>query len=223
MASFIVTRRNGLYPRAAAALAFAFCVAFSGAALGGEQCNYSTYKWNVHTRKTVEPRRVSKPMSELTAEEKDSQTGCTVCEEDQVTMSFPGLPPFRVCRLLAPRVEQIITELQRNHAPLRDVVGYRVGMTRGNPDRAGNRTGFSNHSYGVALDINTAQNGLYENCFHYNPACRLIKGGAWNPNQETSLTGDSMIVREFKRNGFKWGGEIAGQQKDFMHFSPTGY
>ncbi len=23
--------------------------------------------------------------------------------------------------------------------------------------------------------------------------------------------------------GFKWGGEIAGKQKDFMHFSLTGY
>jgi len=214
---------HGVYSRAAAALAFSVFVAFSGAALGNEQCTYSTYKWNTHTRKAVEPRRVTKPMSGLTAEEKDSQTGCTVCEEDQVELTFPGLRPFKVCKLLAPRVEKIITELQRKNAPLRDVVGYRVGMTRGNPDKSGNRTGFSNHSYGVALDINTAQNGLYENCARYSSACRLIKGGAWNPKQELSLTLDSLIVREFKENGFKWGGEIAGMQKDFMHFSPTGY
>jgi hypothetical protein len=73
------------------------------------------------------------------------------------------------------------------------------------------------------VDINTNQNGLYENCVSFNSSCRLIKGGAWNPNQQLSLTSDSIIVQEFKRNGFKWGGEIAGQQKDFMHFSPTGY
>ena len=127
-------------------------------------------------------------------------------------------------RAVEPRmVEKIIAELQRQHAPLKDVVGYRVGMTRGNPDKHGNRTGFSNHSFGVALDINTDHNGLYENCFKVSSACRLIKGGRWDPKQEESLTADSLIVRTFKQNGFKWGGEIAGQQKDFMHFSPTGY
>ncbi len=215
--------RHGVRPRAAFAPAFLLLVALSGVAFGNQQCSYSTYKWNIHQRKAVEPVRVTKPMSELTPAERDSQTGCTVCEEDQVTMSFPGLPPFKICRHLAPRVERIITELQRRHAPLRDVVGYRVGMTRGNADQAGNRTGFSNHSYGVALDINTAQNGLYENCVNFSASCRLIKGGPWNPAQELSLTGDSLIVAEFKRNGFKWGGEIAGLQKDFMHFSPTGY
>ena len=195
----------------------------AGLASAGEQCTYSTYKWNVNIRKAVEPRMVSKPMSELTDAEKDKETGCTVCLEDQVQLSFPGLKPFLICRKLAPRVEQIINELQRQHAPLKDVVGYRVGMTRGNPDKNGNRTGFSNHSFGVALDINTGQNGLYENCFKVSPACRLIKGGRWDPKQELSLTADSLIVRLFRQHGFKWGGEIAGQQKDFMHFSPTGY
>ena len=201
-------------------LLFAF---FSAAAQGGQQCTYTTYKWNVRDRKTVEPRRITKPLNELTAAETDSRTGCTVCEEDQVTLEFRGLPPFKVCKRLAPRVEKIIAELQSRHAPLRDVVGYRVGMTRGKTDAAGNRTGFSNHSFGVALDINTAQNGLYENCVRFGPACRLIKGGPWNPGQEFSLTENSLIVNEFKQNGFKWGGEIAGLQKDFMHFSPTGY
>ena len=34
----------------------------------------------------------------------------------------------------------------------------------------------------------------------------------------------SMIALElFKEAGFRWGGEIEGQQKDFMHFSPSGY
>ncbi len=210
------------YARTRLSLALAI-IAWAGGAAASPHCTYSTYKWNVNLRKTVEPRVVSKLMSELSDAEKDRETGCTVCEEDQVELAFPGLRPFKVCKLLAPKVEKIITDLQRQHAPLKDVVGYRVGMTRGNPDATGNRTGFSNHSFGVALDINTAQNGLYENCMRFNPACRLIKGGAWSPANELSLTGGSLIVRTFKQNGFKWGGEISGVQKDFMHFSPTGY
>ncbi len=196
----------------------------NGAAYGGEpQCTYSTYKWNVRDRKSVGHVKVVKPMSELTAVEKDGETGCTVCEEDQVTLTFDGLRPIKVCKRIAPRVQKIIGELQRQHAPLQDLVAYRVGMTRGDVDKAGNRTGFSNHSFGVALDVNTDQNGLYENCVTVNPSCRLIKGGKWDPKQEFSLSKDSVIVLEFKQNGFRWGGEIAGQQKDFMHFSPTGY
>ena len=195
---------------------------------GEQQCTYSTYQWNVLDRKAVELRKIVKPFSELTAAEKDSKTGCSVCEEDQVTLTFAGLRAFKVCKFIAPRVQTTIASLQRRQAPLLDVVGYRVGMTRGEIDRAGNRTVFSNHSFGVALDINTNHNGLYENCVSFNSACRLIKGGHWRPKsgdakQAYSLTRDSMIVQEFKRNGFLWGGEIAGQQKDFMHFSPTGY
>ncbi len=209
------------YFRAAAAVMLLALV--SDAAFGGDVCTYTTYKWNVNDRRAVGLHKVVKPYGELSAAEKDAQTGCTVCEEDQVELHFPGLRPFKVCKRLAPRVEKILAELQKRNAPVRDVVGYRVGMTRGNPDKDGNRTGFSNHSYGVALDVNTDQNGLYENCVKFSPACRLRKGGPWNPSQPLSLTPDSAIVLMFKENGFKWGGEIAGQQKDFMHFSPTGY
>lgn len=205
-------------------LTFFSVMIFCTSALGiDQQCTYSTYQWNVRYRKAVGQHKIVKPLSELTAAEIDSQTGCTVCEEDQVTLTFIGLRPFKVCKLLAPSVQAIITSLQRKHAPLIDIAGYRVGMTRGNVDSAGNRSGFSNHSFGVALDVNTGQNGLYENCVSFNSSCRLLKGGPWNPSQKFSLTKDSMIVQEFKRNSFNWGGEISGKQKDFMHFSPSGY
>ncbi len=211
------------HPRLFSILLFSSAIILCGTAMAEPLCSYSTYKWNARARKTVEPRKIIKPYGQLTALEKDSETGCTVCEEDQIELVFPRLRPFKVCKLLAPAVEKAIAELQRQNAPLQDVVGYRVGMTRGDTDSAGNRTSFSNHSFGVALDINTDQNGLYENCFKVTSACRLIKGGRWDPKQEASLTADSLIVRVFRQNGFKWGGEIAGQQKDFMHFSPTGY
>jgi hypothetical protein len=188
-----------------------------------DSCTYSTYKWNVAQRQAVAHQRVSKPRSEINVAERDSETGCTVCEEDQVEIQPAGLRPFKVCKLLANSIGQAIAELQRQQAPLRDIVGYRVGMTRGDIDADGNRTGFSNHSFGVALDINTEQNGLYDNCYSFGPNCRLIKGGPWNPQNAGSLTTGSVIVTTFKRYGFRWGGEIAGKQKDFMHFSPTGY
>src|SRR5512135_13198 len=88
-------------------LALAIATA-AGSAAAESQCTYSTYKWNVNIRRAVEPRMVTKPMSNLTDAEKDPVTGCTVCLEDQVKMSFPGLRPFLVCKKLAPSVEKII-------------------------------------------------------------------------------------------------------------------
>lgn len=205
-------------------LVFIAMLLASNAAMGSEGlCTYTTYQWNIYSRKAVGHRKVVKPYGDLTATEIDAQSRCSVCEEDQVTLAFPGLRPFKVCKHIAQRVRQSMVTLLKEHAPLREVTGYRVGMTRGEIDPSGNRTGFSNHSFGVALDVNTAQNGLYVNCIEFGPACGLVMGGQWNPDQPLSLTQDSPIVLEFKRIGFKWGGEIAGQQKDFMHFSPTGY
>lgn len=196
----------------------------SNVALGSEKsCTYTTYQWNVYARKAVGHRKVVKSYGELSEAERDAQSGCSVCEEDQVALSFPGLKPFKVCKSVAPQVRDIIETLQRQRAPLVEVTGYRVGMTRGEIDSSGNRTGFSNHSFGVALDVNVGRNGLYEDCISFGSSCRLIMGGRWDPAHPLSLTRDSTIVLEFKRNGFRWGGEIAGRQKDFMHFSPTGY
>lgn len=186
-------------------------------------CTYSTYKWNVISKSTTDVISVNKPRAALSANEMDAGTGCSVCEQDQVELSFAGLRPFKVCNKVAHKVRDLITQLQAQKAPLFDVVAYRPGMTRGAPDAHGNRTGFSNHSFGIALDINTEQNGLYENCVSFGPHCRLRKGGAWRPDQTGSLSADSAIVLAFKQQGFLWGGEVAGQQKDFMHFSPSGY
>ena len=199
-------------------------ISFSGEASGRDEiCTYNTYQWNVRDKKAVRHLKITKLHSELSAAEKDERTGCSVCEEDQVTLTFHGLRPVKVCKFIAPQVQVIMDTLQSKHAPLIDVIGYRVGMTRGELDSDGNRTGFSNHSFGVALDINTDQNGLYENCASFNSSCHLIKGGKWDSDQEFSLTKESIIVQEFERNGFHWGGDIPGQQKDFMHFSPSGY
>lgn len=186
-------------------------------------CNYSTYKWNVNLKKAVDFKRVSHSYAELTVDEVDPITGCTVCEEDQVIIDIPHVESFRICKKVAPEIRRALYVIIESGEPIFKIIGYRVGKTRGEPDGEGNRTGFSNHSFGVAVDINPDQNGLYDRCIDFSGDCRLIRGGEWLPGRPGSLTPDGETVRLMKNAGFKWGGEIEGKQKDFMHFSRTGY
>ena len=141
-------------------------------------CHYSVYKWNTIQRKAVDFQQVSKPYRELTKEEVDPYTGCSLCQEDQITLSINGIPDFSVCRNIAPQLEQALTIALESGQQITKVIGYRVGKTRGAVDADGNRTGFSNHSFGTAVDFNPGFNGLYDQCIEFNPSCRLIKGGA---------------------------------------------
>lgn len=191
--------------------------------IGQDNCSYTTYKWNVNQRKAVQFENIKHSKNGLTKVEVDSITGCTVCREDQVEVSIGDIPPFFVCKKFAPVISQIIQQLYDEGFPLYKIVAYRVGMTKGDVDPQGNRTRFSNHSYGIAIDINEDQNGLYDHCVSFGPQCRLRKGGKWDPKIKGSLTANSRAVKLMKKMGFKWGGEIAGRQKDFMHFSLTGY
>lgn len=186
-------------------------------------CSYEMQIWNVKEKRSVSPKKAERPYSELRPEEIDPATGCTVCSEDQELVSIPPIPPFFICYKIAPRVRSLVDELAKKGAPIHSVVGYHVIKSRGPVDKDGNRTGFSNHSFGTAIDINPEQNGLYDNCMTFGPECRLIRGGEWRIGNAGALEPDGDIVVAFKAAGFRWGGEIAGKQKDFMHFSLTGY
>ncbi len=186
-------------------------------------CTYEVSRWNVPRRQSVDHRTVSHSYSSLTREEIDPETGCTVCSEDQVLIAVPPLEPFKLCWKLAPKVRQVLEQLLRDGAPLFTAKGYVVIRSRGPLDADGSRTLFSNHSFGTALDINAQQNGLYDNCIAFGPWCRLVMGGPWEPGAPGALLPDGEIVQAFAAIGLKWGGEIKGKQKDFMHFSPTGY
>lgn len=202
-------------------LSLVFCTA---AIAEPRQCSYDTYQWSTIEKRALNRHRVTHPYSELTREEVDPITGCSVCREDQVELQLPGIEPFLVCRVVAQSVENALLDLIDAGEPIQKVIGYRVGMTRGDVDAEGLRTRFSNHSFGVAIDINPQHNGLYDHCIHFGPACRLIRGGEWQPQlEQASLAPDGEVVQRFKYEGFKWGGEIRGRQKDFMHFSPSGY
>ncbi len=185
-------------------------------------CTYDVYNWNVHKKQAVNQKKVSHPYSGLTAEEKDPGSGCTVCLEDQKLVKAGGLEPFLACSKIADKLQAVLERLLKEGEPVLEVTGYRPGRTK-NPLVGGNRTGFSNHAYGAAVDINRSKNGLYDHCPKFGPGCRLIQGGAWKPGGRGALTKDSKITRAMRAAGFKWGGEIEGGQKDFMHFSVSGY
>ncbi|MDH5785052.1 MAG: M15 family metallopeptidase [Chromatiales bacterium] len=187
-------------------------------------CSYETYQWSTVERRAVNRHTVTHPYSELRRDEIDPVTGCSVCREDQVTINISGIEPFQVCHVVAGSVESALRDIIERGIPVDEVVGYRVGRTRGEVDENGLRTRFSNHSFGVAVDINPQHNGLYDRCITFGPHCRLIRGGEWRPEiAPASHAADGTVVKRFKREGFQWGGEIRGRQKDFMHFSPTGY
>lgn len=196
-----------------------------------EPCTYRTYAWDVKLKRGTGHREVRKTRSELGAVERDpSDPRCTVCTEDQRTVAFEGVEPFRVCRHYAPQVEQALERARAAGFRVERVVGYRVGRTRG-PIVGTKRTVFSNHSYGTAVDINSRQNGMYRRCKLARPAsgaadlakCELGMGGRWDPKGDPKRT----IVRggplyDAFAPFWKWGGDLPGQLKDFMHFSLTG-
>ena len=187
------------------------------------RCSYQTYQWNTRQKRAVHIRRAEHAYGELKTNQVDAGSGCSVCEQDQAWVKLPGVTPFRLCRHVAKRVEKVLTKLIALGFPIHSAVGYRVGMTRGPVDNEGNRTRFSNHSFGIALDINSQQNGLYDRCITFGPQCRLIRGGAWQPGRAGTLRAGGPMVTALQALGLHWGGEIAGRQKDFMHFSPSGY
>lgn len=141
-----------------------------------QTCTYQAFRWSVNLRKAVAYETITQPYNNLKPDEIDSLTGCTVCEDDQETIHIQSLAPFRICKKIAPTVKDALAMLIQSGEPIFEVIAYRVGRTRGEADANGNRTGFSNHSYGAAIDINPLQNGLYDNCVSFNANCRLICG-----------------------------------------------
>lgn len=186
-------------------------------------CSYDVAVWNVPAKKVIEVQRVIHLYNELAEEEIDPETGCTVCSEDQVMISLPSVADFRICRKIAPQVSDIISGLIQSGVSILSIRAYQVVRSRGDVDDNGNRKMLSNHSFGTALDINRERNGLYDRCLEFGPECRLVLGGHWRPGVPGTLVKNGPVVRAMNELGFKWGGEIKGRQKDFMHFSMTGY
>jgi len=190
------------------------------------KCHYEVWDWNTHQRKMEHKRKIIKLRSELNTNELGRIKGCTICEEDQVEIMINPQTrlKFKICKQYETQVRIILKELAFQKFPIQSIVGYRPGYTRGPFNQSGHRTQLSHHSFGVAIDINSEFNGLYDHCFKFDHNCVLIKGGEYRPTSAHLgvITKDSSAYKTFQKYGWKWGGEMQGKQKDFMHFSITG-
>jgi hypothetical protein len=200
-----------------------FVTSFFNQTLFAASCSYETWDWDTIQKKSVNHRKVVKDKKELEPEERSDVDGCSVCIEDQSRVEIAGLPAFTVCKVYRDRIVQAVSRAQQTGFKFQSIIGYRVGKSKGPIDPKGLRTQFSNHSFGTAVDFNSEVNGLYDNCPSFNAKCKLLRGGVYRPDTEGAIVKDSSIYQEMLRAGFKWGGEISGKQKDFMHFSTSGY
>jgi D-alanyl-D-alanine carboxypeptidase len=88
------------------------------------------------------------------------------------------------------------------------------------PCTGGSGTGsWSNHAYGLAVDINPRENP-YVGCGQSrDPAARRYRDRSRHrPGMVTPR-----VVAAFRSIGWGWGGAWAGDTKDYMHFSSSGH
>jgi hypothetical protein len=190
--------------------------------INGGKCTYSTWEWNTLKKRAENHRTIVKSYAELTDNEKDPHSTCTICEEDQTAITIAGVPQFSVCKYYSDDIKKVVRKIVDAGFPVNSIISYRVGMSKGTVDNKGMRTQFSNHSFGTAIDINADSNGLYTNCYEVGKKCQLLRGGPWKPGQPGTITKDSIVYKAFAEIDWHWAGELQGRQKDFMHFSLSG-
>jgi hypothetical protein len=113
---------------------------------------------------------------------------------------------INVNKAVAEDVKKALQVAQDAGFKVYDVQGFNW---KGDPDH------LSQHSYGLAIDINIAE----------NPCVPIEQAGAdniaWKPNEnEYSIGINSPIVQAFEEIGWSWGGYWS-TKKDYMHFSFT--
>jgi hypothetical protein len=88
------------------------------------------------------------------------------------------------------------------------------------PCTGGGGTGsWSNHAYGLAIDINPRENP-YVGCGQSNdPTARAYRNRS---RKRPGMIG-GRTVRAFAAGGWEWGGSWSGDTKDYMHFSHNGH
>jgi hypothetical protein len=88
------------------------------------------------------------------------------------------------------------------------------------PSPCGGGTGnWSNHAYGLAVDLNPIENPYV--------GCGATRTRASRPYLDRSRLRPGMVtpavVRAFRSIGWGWGGSWPGNTKDYMHFSVNGH
>ena len=112
-----------------------------------------------------------------------------------------------VHKLVAPSLQAAMSELASQGKVIYEIGGYAWRSMATSSNR-------SMHSYGLAIDVNVAENYMIKNG-------RVVGGNERSPgtNPYSITESDAAIL---KKNGWQWGGDWHSS-KDYMHFSVTGY
>lgn len=203
------------------------------------KCSFKESRWNKQTGSSEIFRTVkNESYTEIIASDPNYVSKidprCSVCEEDQVNIDING-QSTKICWAYAEQVTKILNEATNNGYQIKTLVGYRPLRSAGDTDEQGFYIGVGGHFYGMAIDINSSDNGLYNNCKSWDytnkpkgplpNTCTLSAGGAWNPitKPNSSIYPGSFIHGAFISSGWKWGGTDMGSQRDMMDFSIYGY
>ncbi|MGZ4147318.1 MAG: M15 family metallopeptidase, partial [Actinomycetota bacterium] len=148
----------------------------------------------------------------------------------------PHIGPLVVNTIAANEIVWVFHQLFEHHFPIHNIkLAREFHPAQENHDTPGDPTAafncrpvvtptgakgvFSQHSYGLAVDINPIENPFVENGYVRNKYSR--------PYRDRSRSAPGMIhdgdfvVRSFEAIGWGWGGHWHSGQ-DYMHFSATG-
>jgi hypothetical protein len=109
----------------------------------------------------------------------------------------------------------------RDHPPDGDISGsFECRQAVPSPCSGGSGTGsWSNHAYGLAVDINPVENPYV--------GCGQTRDPSSRPFFDRSRHRKGMVTRAaiqaFRSVGWGWGGAWSGDTKDYMHFSHNGH
>ena len=128
-------------------------------------------------------------------------------------------------------VDQVFRRLWQARFPLEQVLIVRSIDEEAPPTGDGNGTGsfvcrattggtsFSQHAYGLAIDVNTFQNPYQKDALVLpERASSYLDRGRVRPGM---ITADGPVVAAFREVGWSWGGDWS-TLKDYQHFSANG-
>ena len=183
--------------------------------------------------------RIVSPAPSRVVRRSSWEPGCPVAVDDLawVRLTFRGFDGLRhtgellVHREVARDIARVFGALYRADFPMEQVGIERTYDPDTPPTGDGNGTGafvcrpstgatyFSQHAYGLAIDVNSFQNPyargevvLPELASDYLARDRVRPG---------MVTADGPVVRAFAAIGWEWGGDWR-RSKDYMHFSRNG-
>jgi hypothetical protein len=119
-----------------------------------------------------------------------------------------------VHRNLAPQVLEIFKGIyhDKERFPIHEVIGYNYRTVLGGK-------GLSKHALGRAIDINRAENPMYQGGKKLvHPDEPPYQPQEWRPGKDLySISREGSVVRLFKARGWQWGGDWHSS-KDYQHF-----